>query len=129
MHWSVELIISIILGVIASSLGIFCLFSGYRILTYRDLNSSRLSEVATGLILCGCGLSVFAIETLFTALVVIHAPAWLWLISFILTCLAFVPGCIGLTIHLTKSVADMRREAREARERGEGFWAGRHSDG
>ena len=128
MHWSAELIITIILDVFASILAIFCLFAGFRLLTYRDLNSSRSSEVATGLMLCSCGLSVFAFETLFTALLVTHAPAWLWVVSVILACLAFVTGCIGMTIHLTKSFVKIRREALEARESGEGFWIGHHGD-
>ena len=107
----------------------------YRTLRYGDPTEPRKYQIGKRLVSMAIAIGMLSVVPIVSLpLLFLEAwagpiPPWYWIIATILICLIAVSFCLGFAFMLPGEIADIRREAREAHESGEGFWVGRHSDG
>ncbi len=139
MHWDFGW--TIFFGIAAAVVLVFwgrqlvlSILAIYRAQRYGDPSEPRKYQIGKRLVSIATAnamLSVFLVDSLsllFLEVLAVPIPPWFWIVTIILICLTSVSFCVGFAFILPGEIANMRREAREARESGEGFWIGRHSD-
>lgn len=140
MHWGIGW--TIFLGIAGAVVLVFwgrqlvlSILAIYRALRYGDPSEPRKYQIGKRLVSMATAfamITVFLIDLLlllFLNALALPIPSWVWMVAIVLICLTTISFCIGLAFMLPGEIADMRREVREARDSGEGFWVGRHSDG
>ena len=129
----VVLIPLLILVTLFLSVGVY---GAYRLITHGDRGQPRLAVVSTTLSIVACDFALLfllgwaVILLLQTVGMLSDVPMWgerMWfgVISAAILVPAFVLGVIALTIRVW---LDVVLPWRSARQRGEGFWIGRHGD-
>jgi hypothetical protein len=128
--WVVGAIVIVLLLLLSVPGIMLCFWAGFRMLTFKELTTSRRSQIGRGSGLFACGLALLIVPIVYSPEILnFTPPIWLRAVSTVFPYLALAMAIIALAFLLPDAIAEARRQARKTRESGEGFWIGRHGDG